>query len=226
MNVVLQTHFTTVTASLGQQKSRVLIADRAKPTVQLSYPRQVRHPDVDLTVCAHGGCFAGTSIDLGTRFLASFLNQLDVSASRVVDLGCGTGVLAAMAARTLPRADVLAVDESRAAVLSARATVGANGLAGRVQVTQAHLLSELPDASVDVVLCNPPFHRGAARDSDAALRMFAEAGRTLRPGGELWTVFNAHLPYLPALRRLVGSTKVAGQNRSFFVTRSRARTSS
>ena len=40
------------------------------------------------------------------------------------------------------------------------------------------------------------------------------------PSGELWMVFNSHLPYLPALRRVVGRTTVAGQNPRFTVTRS------
>ena len=36
-------------------------------------------------------------------------------------------------------------------------------------------------------------------------------------------VFNSHLPYLPALRRVVGRTTVAGQNPRFTVTRSMRR---
>ena len=48
----------------------------------------------------------------------------------------------------------------------------------------------------------------------------ADAARALRPGGELWTVFNSHLPYLPALRRTVGSTTVLGQNPKYVVARS------
>jgi 16S rRNA (guanine1207-N2)-methyltransferase len=50
--------------------------------------------------------------------------------------------------------------------------------------------------------------------------MIGEAARTLVPGGELWTVYNSHLPYLRALRRLVGRTTVAGQNPRYTVTRS------
>jgi 16S rRNA (guanine1207-N2)-methyltransferase len=50
--------------------------------------------------------------------------------------------------------------------------------------------------------------------------MFAAAGRALRPGGELWTVYNGHLPYLAALRRLVGTTRVVRQDPRYLVTRS------
>lgn len=236
MNRVLQGHFGAVRASLGQQKSRVLVAHRPESPGQSRYPEVRHHPDLDLTVCAHGAVFAGTSIDLGTRLLLSHLDMADVTraylepsererrgpqARTVIDLGCGTGVLAAAMARRLPQAQVLAVDESWAACRSATATAAANGLSGRIDVQRLNLLSGIPEESVDLIVCNPPFHRGSARDTDAAFGMFVAAGAALRAGGELWTVFNSHLPYLNALRRQVGSTQVIGQNPRYSVTRSR-----
>jgi 16S rRNA (guanine1207-N2)-methyltransferase len=40
----------------------------------------------------------------------------------------------------------------------------------------------------------------------------------LRPGGELWTVYNSALRYKPTLARLVGPTGVARQTPKFTVT--------
>lgn len=220
MNEVLGRHFESVSASLGQQKSRVLVAHGPRPDQEPSYPRRAYDADLDLTVCAHGSTFAGTSVDLGTRFLASFLDRIPTTATQVADLGCGTGVLATLVARRLPSARVRATDDSLAACDSAAATATANGVAARVDVARMNLLSAVPDASLDVIVCNPPFHCGTARDSDVAFTMFGEAARTLRPSGELWTVYNSHLPYLPSLRRRVGSTTVMGQNTGYFVTRS------
>lgn len=221
MNKVLLRHFGSVRASLGQQKSRVLVTDSPRSKTDRTYPVCARDGDLDLTVCAHGAAFAGSSVDLGTRYLASFLPQLPQTAVDVVDLGCGTGVLAVLAARLLPAARVLAMDDSLAAARSTMATARANELSERVSVRQSDLLDSEPDEGLDVVLCNPPFHRGTSRDSDVAFAMFADAARALRPGGELWTVYNTHLPYLPALRRIVGPTKVLGQNPQYLVTRSR-----
>jgi 16S rRNA (guanine1207-N2)-methyltransferase len=42
----------------------------------------------------------------------------------------------------------------------------------------------------------------------------------LRPGGELWTVYNSHLNYRGVVERFVGMTDVVGRNRKFTVTRS------
>jgi 16S rRNA (guanine1207-N2)-methyltransferase len=153
--------------------------------------------------------------------LLSLIPRVAPEAHDVVDLGCGTGILAVLFARQHPGAAVRAVDESVAACRSAAATARRNNVAERVTVQQAAGLSGITARSVDLVLCNPPFHRGTTRDSDAAFAMFADAGRALRQSGELWTVYNSHLPYLPALRRLVGSTTVVGQSSSYTVTRSR-----
>ena len=220
MNDVLARHFGVVRASLGVQKSRVLVAREPRPSPAGRYPLAGHDAELGLELRAHGGAFAGPAVDLGTRFLSGFAGSFPADARRVVDLGCGTGVLAVTAARALPAASVLALDVSRVAVLSATATAEANGVADRVEVRRAHLLAGVPDGSVDLILCNPPFHRGNSRDSAVAFEMLGDAARALRPGGELWTVYNSHLPYLRTLRRLVGSTTVAGQNTGFTVSRS------
>lgn len=220
MNDVLARHFGSVRASLGAQKSRVLVASGPQPQEGSLYPVSGVDAELGLTVCAHGAAFAGPTVDVGTRYLLGFADRFRADARVVADLGCGTGLLAVSAARRQPAAAVLALDESRAAVASAAATAEANGVADRVEVRRTHLLEGVPDASVDLVLCNPPFHRGNARDSAVAFQMFADAARALAPGGELWTVYNSHLPYLRALRRVVGPTEVLGQNPGFTVTRS------
>jgi 16S rRNA (guanine1207-N2)-methyltransferase len=220
MNDVLARHLTLVVGSLGRQKCRVLVATGARrdaPTTR--YPRTEHHSDLGLTVCAHGGVFAGTSVDRGTRLLLQATAK-PADARVAVDLGCGSGILAAVMATRHPGAEVHAVDVSAAACRSAAATAAANRVADRVTVHRSDGLAGVPAGSVDLVLCNPPFHQGNARDSTPAFEMFRNAGAALRPGGELWTVFNSHLPYRSALRRLIGPTEVAVQDRHYMVTRS------
>ena len=172
--------------------------------------------ELDLDVAAHGAVFAGAKLDIGTRFLLTFLPGMP-AARHAVDLGCGTGILAAMYARQNPGSRVTATDQSAAAVASAQGTAAANGLADRVSVLQDDAMSTLPDGSADLILLNPPFHLGATVHAGAGIKMFEAAGRVLAPGGQLWTVFNRHLSYLPALERLVGPTTVKGQNPKFTV---------
>ncbi|MEU5843457.1 methyltransferase [Rhodococcus sp. NPDC047139] len=219
MNDILGASFAEVRASRGRQKSRVLTARGARPGAA-SYPVREHLPDLDLTVVAHGAAFAGPRLDIGTRFLLEHFPRIDANARVAVDLGCGTGILAAMLARQLPDARVIATDQSAAAVASAAATAAANGLSGRIDTLRDDAADSIDAASVDVVVCNPPFHIGAAVHTGAARKMFDAAARILRPGGQMWTVYNRHLDYRPALSGIVGSTRIEGRNRKFTVTRS------
>lgn len=221
MNDVLGRHLATVEARLARQKSRVLVAAHPRPADERPHrrrPERAEHRDLGITVCAHGGAFAGTSIDIGTRALLAQLDAVALADGTAVDLGCGTGVLAVALARLRPALSITATDESAAAVASARATVEANGVADRVTVVRADAAGALPDASVDLVLLNPPFHVGAAVHDGVARALFADAARVLRPGGELWAVWNSHLRYRPALGSVVGPTRQVARDPKFTVT--------
>ncbi|MDQ1536742.1 MAG: rRNA (guanine1207-N2)-methyltransferase [Actinomycetota bacterium] len=223
MNDVLHDSFADVRASLARQKSRVLVAGGPRPAGEAgatAYPVRHHHLDLDLWVCAHGAAFGGTKLDLGTRFLLEFLDQMHPAAETAVDLGCGTGIIATTLARTRPQLRVLATDESAGAVSSALATVAANGQSQRVTVQRDNAMSTVADASVDLIACNPPFHLGTSVHSEASVKLFQAAGRVLRPGGQLWTVFNSHLPYRSQLTDAVGPTRVIGRNAKFTVTES------
>ena len=223
MNDVLAGCFEEVQPQHARQKSRVLVARipevRSGP---LPYPVVEENAELGLTVCAHGAVFSGTKLDIGTRFLLTFLPKM-ASATYAVDLGCGTGILAAMYARSHPDAHVTATDRSAAAVASATCTAEANGLSGRIRVLQDDAMESLPDASAGLILLNPPFHLGASVHAGAGIKLFEAAARVLESGGQLWTVFNSHLPYLPALERLVGPTTVQGRNTKFTVAKSISR---
>ncbi|WP_427007303.1 class I SAM-dependent methyltransferase [Pseudarthrobacter sp. H2] len=220
MNAVLERYFGTVQPQLARQKSRILLASGPRPaTGAPPFPVTELNAELVLTVCARGAVFAGTGLDIGTRFLLDFLPRMP-HARHAIDLGCGTGILAAMYARSNPGARVTATDQSAAAVDSAFATARANGLQGQIDVLQDDALSSLPQGSADLVLLNPPFHLGAAVHAGAGIKMIQAAGRVLAPGGELWTVFNSHLHYRPALERLIGPTREVGRNPKFTVTAS------
>ncbi|TFB55932.1 class I SAM-dependent methyltransferase [Cryobacterium tagatosivorans] len=219
MNEVLARHFGELRVSPARQKSRVLVASQPlPPTDAPAWPRVARHDELALTVCAHGAAFAGTTIDIGTRYLLEFLDRMKPDAEEAIDLGCGTGVLAASLARRRPGLRLIATDQSAAAVASARATMEANGLADRVSVLRDDALGSRPDASAELILLNPPFHIGSSVHAGIALKLFEDAARVLRPGGELWTVWNTHLGYRPALTRIVGPTHQVGRNAKFTVT--------
>jgi 16S rRNA (guanine1207-N2)-methyltransferase len=224
MNEVLAAWFDRVDVSHARQKSRVLTARSPRTRRQppaLGWPRGERHDDLDLTLVAHGGVFAGTGVDIGTRFLLEQLGDAVPDAPSAVDLACGSGVVAAWLARERPALRVTATDRSAAAAASARETAEVNGLADRITVTQADGLELLPDASEPLIVLNPPFHSDTALHTGIAAHLFTDAARVLAPGGELWCVWNSHLRYRPMLERVVGPTRQIARNPKFTVTASR-----
>ncbi|MBH0008163.1 class I SAM-dependent methyltransferase [Salinibacterium sp. SWN1162] len=224
MNEVLARSFDDVNAGRARQKSRTLTSlGPRRDSTEARYPltsvlREPELPVDQLTVSAHGGAFAGATLDIGTRFLMTFLPEMKPDAATAVDLGSGTGVLAVSLALARRDLQVVAVDQSIAAVASTRETADANGVGARVEAAREDALTERPTASADLIVCNPPFHTGATVHAGVALRMLADARRVLKPGGELWVVFNTHLGYRDYLNRTVGPTRQAGRNSKFTVT--------
>ena len=227
-NEVLGRYFAEVQPQRAERKSRLIVASGALsvpatepfPISQTHHLASAGEGALSLTLSAYGGAFAGPRIDIGTRVLLDVIARTPTQASNVIDLGCGTGVLAAAFALQHPDAAVTATDRSATAVRSAQATMVANGLAGRVTVTLDDAGSELPEAQADLVLLNPPFHLGASVHEGAGQRLIQAASRLLEPGGEVWTVFNSHLDHRRALTREVGPTEQILRTPKFTVTRS------
>lgn len=214
MNEVLARHFTAVAATRGQRKCRGLRA-WGPNGMESEWPKFRQHEELDgLVIAAHGATFAGTKIDAGTRLL---LEHLDVEGHDVLDFGSGNGVLAALLARAEHR--VWARDVSWSAVSSTLETAAANEVA--VDATWGDGLDGYSDDTFDAIVTNPPFHRGTAKESEHTLEMFSEARRVLRPEGELWCVYNSHLPYRKELNARLGRTEVITQDRAYTVTRTR-----
>ncbi|WP_317441859.1 methyltransferase [Streptomyces collinus] len=209
--------------SLARQKARLVFCapDPALRRPANPWPYSYTLPDgvgavSGHTVVNHAGVFCADRLDIGTRF---FLGHLPAGpgAGRVVDLGCGNGVVGTAVALADPEAEVLFVDESFQAVASAEATYKANGVPGHAEFRVGDGLAGVAPDSVDLVLNNPPFHSHQATTDATAWRMFSGAKRALRPGGELWVVGNRHLGYHVTLKRLFGNSRLVASDPKFVV---------
>lgn len=218
MNDVLGAHFGRIDVTHARQKSRVLIATAPAAGAD---PVASAAQEGDLALRAYGGVFAGAGLDIGTRLLLAHLPD-DLSGGTaddpLIDLACGSGAVAAHLALRHPSAFVYASDQSAAAVASARETAIASDVADRVTVVRDDALARRPDGSASFVALNPPFHSGSAVTDRLAPRLFADAARVLRPGGQLWCVWNSPLRYRPVLERIVGPTRQVARDPKFTVT--------
>ncbi|MCB8903326.1 MULTISPECIES: methyltransferase [unclassified Streptomyces] len=172
-----------------------------------------------LTVSNHAGVFCADRLDIGTRFLLANLPG-DIGRVRVADLGCGNGVVGLAIALHEPDAELIFTDESYQAVASAEENFRTHVGDGRkAEFLVGDGLADVPDGSVDLVLNNPPFHTHQATTDRTARRMFTDARRALRPGGELWVIGNRHLGYHVTLRRIFGNSELVASDAKFVVLR-------
>ncbi|MFC9326117.1 methyltransferase [Kitasatospora sp. NPDC057015] len=214
--------------SLAAKKARLIFCtpDPAIPRVPGPWPHSYALPeDVGTvsgrTVVNHAGIFCAERLDIGTRFFLRHLPERR-GPERVVDLGCGNGVVGTAAALANPEAEVLFVDESHQAVASARATYRANtdpSTHAGAEFRTGDGLAGVPAGSVDLVLNNPPFHTHQATTDATSRRMFTGARDALRPGGELWVIGNRHLGYHVKLRRLFGNCEIVSSDPKFVILR-------
>ncbi|MEH6492175.1 methyltransferase [Halopseudomonas sp.] len=200
---LLATYIGPYQASLGWKKARLLSAtldsELSPPQTELSshYPLE----NTALTLRNLPGVFSRERLDIGTRLLLPLVGTLADQAERIADLGCGNGALGLMAALHNPRAELLFCDESYAAVASARHNF-ASAFAGRQAEFRVNDgLLDVAEQSLDLVLCNPPFHQQQVIGDEIALRLFNQSRRALRAGGKLVVVGNRHLGYHVKLRQ-------------------------
>jgi 23S rRNA (guanine1835-N2)-methyltransferase len=207
----------------GRRKARLAVAvlDPHRDVAGAVPDARYRVDEADLDLAAGPNVFARDRLDVGTRVLLPHLPR-DLGPGRAADLGCGAGVLALALARANPDAEVLGVDVSYQAVASARANAAANGLASpRLVFEAADGLTGVAAESLDLVVCNPPFHQDRTVGDQLAWGMFAHAHRCLRPGGRLIIVGNRHLGHGGRLVRLFGDCRVLDATPKFEVLAAR-----
>ncbi|EAQ2107889.1 16S rRNA (guanine(1207)-N(2))-methyltransferase RsmC [Salmonella enterica subsp. arizonae] len=160
------------------------------------------------------GVFSRDGLDVGSQLLLSTLTPH--TKGKVLDVGCGAGVLSAALASHSPKVRLTLCDVSAPAVEASRATLAVNGLDG--DVFASNVFSEVK-GRFDMIISNPPFHDGMQTSLDAAQTLIRSAVRHLNSGGELRIVANAFLPYPKILDETFGFHDVIAQTGRFKVYR-------
>lgn len=166
---------------------------RARKTWALPAPPAQEAPfeAAGMTLSAEPGVFAAGKLDPGTARLLEAVDWPALATQRVLDLGCGYGLLALKAA--LAGAEVTAVDDDLLAVRSTHRNAERYG--ADVRALHSDVDSELQEERFDAVLTNPPFHVGKQVALEVPRAFLAAAYSRLRPGGTLTLVANRALPY-------------------------------
>jgi 16S rRNA (guanine1207-N2)-methyltransferase len=148
------------------------------------------------------------------------LQQIELKPDdRLLDLGCGYGLVGLAAAKVLPPGQVCLVDVDPLAVAVASENAAANGL-DAVRI----VLGDGPDAAsphlFSLILCNPPYHT----DFAVAKRLIERSAARLMPGGKLVLVVKRLDWYRNKMAHVFGGVQVAAvDGYSVLVSEKRAR---
>ena len=179
---------------------------------------RVETPFGPLELCALPGVFAAGRLDEGTSMLLPHLKYLK-DRRRVLDWGCGCGVIAACAAR-VGAEEVVAADVDALAVASARATAMANGV--QVEVVASDVYAALTGRFSDIV-ANPPFHDGVRTSMRASSAFVREAPARLTRAGRLLFVANRFVKHPESLNATFRRWEVVEEDGRFRVVRASAK---
>jgi len=217
-SALFERYIGTTTTSLARKKARLIFSevDKGRDLGPSSFPTSYEL-ESGMKVVNHAGVFSMDRLDRGTSILMGSLPE-PRGEIRILDMGCGNGVVGAIAALENQAAEIFFSDESYMAIASAEATfAGAMEKKRKATFLVADCADGIESGTVDLVLNNPPFHDRNAVDDAVAWRMFTEARRVLKPGSEVRVVGNRHLGYHIKLKKVFGNCRVVGSDPRFVV---------
>lgn len=162
--------FQALNAELSRRLQLEVLEDRAWERAWLERFRPMRF-GARLWVCPHGqeppgdskreaivvrldpGLAFGTGTHPTTALCLNWLDRNPVDGARVIDFGCGSGILSIAAAK-LGAVEVIAVDHDPQAVLATRDNAARNRVGDRIRVLHSGDLETVRSPPADLVLAN------------------------------------------------------------------------
>ncbi|MGF7143308.1 16S rRNA (guanine1207-N2)-methyltransferase [Anaerotaenia torta] len=149
--------------------------------------------------------FSPSSIDLGTL---SMLSQIDFnSTDKVLDLGCGYGIVGILASKLIGTDHITMCDISEDAISLSKINAARNNL-DDLKIIQSNGLENITDGDFTLILSNPPYHVDFT-----VPKQFIEAGfKKLVVGGKMVMVTKRKDWYKNKLTSVFGGVKVIETN--------------
>jgi len=144
------------------------------------YTIRARIKGFDLIFKSASGVFAAKEIDSASLLL---IENADLpEKGKILDLGCGYGMIGIVAAKTCPSCQVILTDINKRAVKLAIQNVLLNRV--KANVRQGDMYESVKDEKFDAILLNPPMSAGR----EIVMKMLEEAPKHLNKYGSLQIV--------------------------------------
>ncbi len=170
---------------------------------------------INLTIASLPGVFSQSELDVGTNLLLKNLpNKL---AGKVLDFGCGAGVISAYIGKKFNHAELSLLDISALALQSAEKTLAINNLHGNVFASNS--LQQVTEKYQHVV-SNPPFHQGLKTHYAATESFLSEIKNHLTKSANITIVANNFLHYQSIMEQYIGVTKLVTNEKGFCIYQS------
>ncbi len=170
---------------------------------------------------------------VSSKVFASFINTLDLTGKKILDMGSGSGVVSLFAASK--GADCVACDINPVAVKCIAENALQNNLSRQIKVYESDLFEALknnPGSGFDIIFFNPPYYKGNPKNNferafkggpnlEVIDRFLAEAKSHLSPGGKLCMIVSTDMElddFYSRLKQAGYSYKVLQTNKKFFET--------
>lgn len=168
-------------------------------------------PQGALTICNLVGVFSEKRLDDGTKLLLEHLPRLS---GRVLDFGCGAGVISAALLKADPAITMECVDINAMALASCELTLAANNMTAKVYPSDGLAQTQ---GQFDAIISNPPFHDGLHHTTNIATQFVQDSAQKLTRGGQWHIVANRHLPYSEAIASTFKGVNVSAENNKYKV---------
>ena len=161
------------------------------------------------------GIFGWNKTDSGSKLLieALTLNKPDTENTTVLDLGCGYGYLS-IKAKELGFHHINATDNNAAAIQACMSNFEHYKIQGEV-FADNHAKNH--QTQYDLVLCNPPFHKGFDHTKNLTEVFTQQAFKSLKPNGQAFFVTNQFIGIEKIANKLFASTSLLLKKEGFKV---------
>ncbi|HCS26773.1 MAG TPA: rRNA methyltransferase [Spongiibacteraceae bacterium] len=197
-----------------------IIEKRKQPVTTLddSGYAELQLINAELSLFSKPGIYGWKKIDSGSALLAeqipALLDTMPARPASVLDLGCGYGYLSVIARQYLPEARFVATDNNVTALLACAKNFDVHNIAGD---TLADDCGAAITEKFDLIVCNPPFHKGFDVHGDLTLQFLQSAQARLKRGASAVFVVNQFIGLEQRAKQLFGECRLLAERDGFKV---------